>query len=220
VKARAALLTKAGGANLKRWWGVYAILLLLAAAATVAAAHWPYFPGDLAAARAVQALTGGNLEWARAVTNTARIPWNFLLAAGTAAVAWRLGGWRAALLALASFAVPSLAGLPLQNVVARPRPAPTLVQVVGSSSGYSFPSIFALTYGATVGFLALLARRHPSPQVTLLVPALCVVLLVVGGAARVALGAHWPSDVLVSYLLALLWAALLLKISGGALRRS
>jgi membrane-associated phospholipid phosphatase len=36
-------------------------------------------------------------------------------------------------------------------------------------------------------------------------------LLLVGFAARIALGAHWPSDVILSYLIGLLWAGLLIR---------
>jgi membrane-associated phospholipid phosphatase len=189
---------------LKRWRVIYGVLLLLAVAAAVAASRRAYFPGDVAAARAVQSLAGDGLGWAKAMTETARVPWNFALAAATAALAWLLGGRRAALLALVSFAALSLLAVPLQDLVARPRPSPALVRVAGSSSGYSFPSVFALTYGATVGFLMLLALRHQSARVRLVVPLL-------GGALLAAeLGAHWPSDVLFSYLLALLWAGGLL----------
>ena len=39
----------------------------------------------------------------------------------------------------------------------------------------------------------------------------CGALLILGWVARVALGAHWPSDVIVSYYLGLLWAALLIR---------
>ncbi len=40
---------------------------------------------------------------------------------------------------------------------------------------------------------------------------LCAVFLVIGWVARVALGAHWPSDVIISYYLGLLWAAFLIR---------
>jgi membrane-associated phospholipid phosphatase len=38
-------------------------------------------------------------------------------------------------------------------------------------------------------------------------------LLFVGGSARIVLGAHWPSDVVASYLIGLVWAALLVSLS-------
>jgi len=38
--------------------------------------------------------------------------------------------------------------------VARPRPSPDLVYVAEKLSGYSFPSLFALTYASTIRFLS------------------------------------------------------------------
>jgi membrane-associated phospholipid phosphatase len=39
----------------------------------------------------------------------------------------------------------------------------------------------------------------------------CVALLILGWVARIALGAHWPSDVIISYYVGLLWAAFLIR---------
>ena len=39
----------------------------------------------------------------------------------------------------------------------------------------------------------------------------CAAFLFLGFVARVALAAHWPSDVTISYYLGLLWAALLIR---------
>jgi membrane-associated phospholipid phosphatase len=39
----------------------------------------------------------------------------------------------------------------------------------------------------------------------------CSGLLILGWVARVALGAHWPSDVTISYCLGFLWATFLLR---------
>ena len=80
-------------------------------------------------------------------------------------------------------------------------------------SGYSFPSLFALRYAATFGFLAELAvaKSSGAPRAVLIV--VCGALLVLGFVARVALAAHWPSDVIISYYLGLLWAALLIRFA-------
>jgi membrane-associated phospholipid phosphatase len=78
-------------------------------------------------------------------------------------------------------------------------------------SGYSFPSIFGLTYASTIGFLAALFTRKASGVLRIAVIIVCGLLLLFGFAARIALGAHWPSDVMLSYLIGLLWAALLIR---------
>ncbi|MGZ3514132.1 MAG: phosphatase PAP2 family protein, partial [Thermodesulfobacteriota bacterium] len=41
---------------------------------------------------------------------------------------------------------------------------------------------------------------------------LCSGLLILGWVARVSLAAHWPSDVIISYYLGLLWAAFLVRL--------
>ena len=46
-----------------------------------------------------------------------------------------------------------------------------------------------------------------------LIVILCGVLLAFGWIARVALGAHWPSDVIISYYLGLLWAAFIIRLA-------
>lgn len=186
-----------------RWWIGWLIALAAAVLLSLAAARSETFPGDVAAMKLVQSLSPGD-AWAVALTTTAKTPWNLALVAITATAAWALAGRRAALLAVVSYAVLALAGPWLQSAVGRPRPSPALVRVAGPSSGYSFPSIFALSYGSTIGYLALLAARRRLTALVLLFG----LILLVGGAARVALGAHWPSDVLVSYLIALVWAAL------------
>ncbi len=112
-------------------------------------------------------------------------------------------------------------GFWLSPVVARPRPSPELVRVWRPLSGYSFPSISALGYAATFGFLAVLAAVQSSGRLRLALMIGCGVLLVLCWAARVALGAHWPSDVLISYYLGLLWAAGLIRLFlPGLLRKN
>jgi membrane-associated phospholipid phosphatase len=191
-----------------RWWTGWLIALAAAVLLSIAAARAETFPGDVAATKLVQSLSPGD-AWAAALTMTARTPWNLALLAITAAAAWGLAGWRAALLVAVSYAVIALAGPWLQSAIGRPRPSPALVRVAGPTSGYSFPSIFALSYGSTIGFLLLLAWRRRQTALVLLFG----LMLLVGGAARVALGAHWPSDMLVSYLIALVWAALLARFA-------
>jgi membrane-associated phospholipid phosphatase len=82
-------------------------------------------------------------------------------------------------------------------------------------SGYSFPSLFALRYAATFGFLAVLATVKSVGMVRTFVLIGCVALLILGFVARVALAAHWPSDVIISYLIGLLWASFLVSLAKG-----
>jgi membrane-associated phospholipid phosphatase len=180
---------------------------------TVAVARSTRLPGDVSITGFLQSVAPENNSWAEAVTTSAKIPWNFVLLAITLLLSWLIAGWRAAALAAVCFAGLLLTGPWLQGVIARPRPSPSLVRVVGSSSGYSFPSIFALTYAATVGYLAILAWHAAARRTRWVMVLAGALLLFVGGSARIVLGAHWPSDVVAPYLIGLVWAALLVSLS-------
>jgi len=182
---------------------------IIAALATLATKYSAYFPGDLAVARWVQSLAPPNLNWAAGVSRTAEFPGVLLILALVLALAWGLAGWRAALLAILSLVGMWVLGAWLGAVIARPRPSPELVRVFRPLTGSSFPSLFALRYAATIGFLAVLGARKSSGAWRAVLLTVCGALLLLGFVARVALGAHWPSDVALSYLIGLLWASLL-----------
>lgn len=178
----------------------WAVLLVVAIVWTLGAAAWPSFPGDLPLTRGLQALTGPDPAWAKALTNTARAPWFFLWVALSAAVAFRLAGWRGAAAAIAAFAILWSLDAALKPIVARPRPSPELVHVAGSATGYCFPSTFGVIYAGTFGFLGGLAAALAPRPWRWLIPGLAVVLLLAGACARMAPGAHWASDLAGSYL--------------------
>ena len=193
----------------KAWMALFAVTILL----IIGARYFSYFPGDVAATRFVQSIAPVSTSWAQWISSTAKFPWNLVLLAVTVGVSWWLAGWRAALLALASFAGMWLLGKWLGPLVARPRPSANIVHVVDKLSGYSFPSIFALTYASTIGFLVVLFARKAAGELRITAIVICCVFLLIGWAARIALGAHWPSDVILSYLIGLLWAYLLIRLT-------
>ena len=192
----------------KAWIVLFVVALSLSAAAR----YWTTFPGDVALTRFVQFLTPTSTVWAEQLSATAKSPWNMVLLAVTIGVSWKVAGWRYALLALVSFSGMWVLGKWLGPVVARPRPSSGLVRVAEQLSGSSFPSVFALTYASTVGFLAVLLYVKASGTWRITAILVCCVLLLAGWAARLAMGAHWPSDVLLSYLIGFLWATLLLRL--------
>ena len=197
------------GLKVEAWIALLVVAILL----ILGARYFPYFPGDVAVARFVQSVTPASPAWARWISSTAKFPWNLLLLVLTMGVSWWVVGRRAALLALSSFAGMWVLGILLGPLVGRPRPPPNLVQVVDNLSGYSFPSIFALTYASTVGYLAVLFARKASGALQIGVVASCCALMLIGWAARIALGAHWPSDVVLSYLAGFLWACFLVRFT-------
>jgi membrane-associated phospholipid phosphatase len=179
------------------WWPVPAAL-----AACVIGHLTLQLPGDVSVARVVQATVPGP-GWAEAVTGLARMPMPLALGTLLFLVVWWQGSVRAALVAVAAFAVIWMIGEPIKALVQRPRPSPLLVHVVGSPHGFGFPSTFGTLWGATwLPMLVIAWRRRQTPD-GLLVAAVAASALVVGAAARVTLGAHWPSDLLGAYLIAL-----------------
>jgi membrane-associated phospholipid phosphatase len=73
--------------------------------------------------------------------------------------------------------------------------------------------VFALTYASTLGYLAIQAARKKSGLLWAILLFVCCAFLITGGLARIVLGAHWPSDIVISYLIALLWALFLLRVA-------
>jgi len=191
------------------WIGLIIIALLV----TLATKYFAYFAGDVALEKWVQSLVPPNLNWAEGVSRTAEFPWVLLILALVFVLSWAMAGWRTAVLSILSLAGMWLLGAVLGPMIARPRPSPELVRVLRPLTGYSFPSLFALRYAATFGFLAVLVAMKSSSVLRTVLLAACGAVLILGFVARVALAAHWPSDVIISYYLGLLWAAFLIRFA-------
>jgi membrane-associated phospholipid phosphatase len=190
------------------------LLTLAAVILVIAAGRMQVWPGDLAVTRLVQLRSPG-FTWAEALTKTASAPWSVMLAALCAAISGWMGGWRMAAAVALAFGSMWTIGEWVKPLIGRPRPPAALVRVIGSPKGFSFPSTFALVYSTTIGAVALVAALWSRRQGQGAIVATCVVLLLLGGLARITLGAHWPSDIVATYGVGLVWSAILLRTVAG-----
>ncbi|MCI4063145.1 phosphatase PAP2 family protein [Micromonospora sp. R77] len=118
-------------------------------------------------------------------------------------VAWLLfrRAWRLALWAVTTMVVGGLLGALLKLLVGRHRP--DLLDPVARAAGFSFPSGHALnaTLAAGVLLLVLLPYARNRRPLRWLLWAGALMIAVVTGLSRIALGVHWTSDVLGGWVL-------------------
>lgn len=111
----------------------------------------------------------------------------------------------------------SLLGVPLntllKELIGRPRPEQTLVDVVLPAIGLSFPSGHAMGATLLYGFLALLAWVYlPQRRARAFWTAFFALLAFGIGLSRVYLGAHWFSDVVGGWTAGLFLVLLLAEV--------
>jgi membrane-associated phospholipid phosphatase len=163
----------------------------------------PYWPVDLTVARALQHPLVGPAP-ASLITSAATRPAVYvLLGLGLLVATWR-GRLRGLVVTGVLMALWWYAGEPLKEVIHRPRPTPALVEVVRPSSGYSFPSTFATTWFSAWLPIAVYAWRTRQRQAGTVLAVVAVIAILLGAWARIRMGAHWPSDLLMTF--GLVWA--------------
>lgn len=185
-------------------------LLLAAVALSLAAAGDGVLPGDVAVARAVQRVV---LPWGadlvRALTWLGRaFPGTLALTVLVVAVLLRKRRTGAAVLVAATLPL-RLVNPVLKALIDSPRPTASAVQLRERAEGLGFPSGHAsgalLFFGAVIVVAPLLVANRRACQLLRLGAGL---MILATGVARVASGAHWPSDVLGG----VLWGGLLLSL--------
>lgn len=172
----------------------------------VFARFYDYFPSDVYIAHRIQNIDvpafGGYVDFVNFIGNDVfYIVLTLVLAGGVLLLRAPIE----AFLVLLTIG-PRLLNSATKEAVTRPRPSPDLVHVSLHDSGYSFPSGHTVGTAALFGVLLLvLPAVVPLKPLRWLLQLGCVLLIASAGPARVYVGVHWPSDVLGSYLLALMF---------------
>jgi membrane-associated phospholipid phosphatase len=107
-----------------------------------------------------------------------------------------------AVMAIVAAVLSTAINVLVKDLIQRPRPLPTQVNVFVKLTSYSFPSGHVMMYVVFFGFVGFLVFTLLKPS---LKRSLFLVffsgLVVLIGVSRIYLGEHWASDVLGSYLL-------------------
>ncbi|TMF47992.1 MAG: phosphatase PAP2 family protein [Chloroflexi bacterium] len=183
---------------------VYVLQLLLFGLLAFFVHLHPILPLDVAITHSFQQ---NQAPWLRITMLVVSYPGSsFLLPALlflTVVAFWALGDRLEAVFAAGLSACSLLLNLLLKVQVSRPRPTSSLVHIIQTAVGYSFPSGHVMAYIAYWGLLfafgvILLQGKHWWRTALLIISAAFVVLI---GFSRVYLGDHWASDVIGAYLI-------------------
>ncbi|MFM8530830.1 MAG: phosphatase PAP2 family protein [Ilumatobacteraceae bacterium] len=153
------------------------------------------------------------LQAARHVTNAGLLSVLLVASAAFAVGVSRRLGWRADGAPALSLVIGSVVSQTLKQWFERPRPP--LALRATATSGWAFPSGHATNaaafFVATAMVLLVLVVRERAWRIAVISGATLLVLLV--GASRVVLAAHWPRDVLAGWAVGLLVACACAAIS-------
>lgn len=165
----------------------------------------PYFAGDVELTRALQSAAPNPGWWATPVSRLAPAPAKYVVMVIALVLSYVVAGWKGLAITGGFIALEQYGAEYTKAIFRRPRPSRELIAVVGTPTGYTFPSTTVTFFSVSFGSLALLAARRPKAPGRWLIFAGAAIMLALGCMARVALGAHWPSDVILTVVLCLSW---------------
>lgn len=170
----------------------------LALVVTLLAAFVPSLPTERALARLMNGMPPAGLwEFLNTIVKTQWLFGTLVLVSGL--IVYFLFPTREAAVPLAGLMGGFIMDWILTPLVNRPRP------LLGGTGG-SFPSGGAIYWAAWLGALAVVVRRRVrSSVVRTTITSVLVAVIALGGIARLAVGAHWLTDVLGAWCWAAAW---------------
>lgn len=182
--------------------------------------HWsPLLDLDLSIVDDLQPETAGSslARGVASVVTTAGTSWfRFLVLTPVLVWAWRTGRRRLALLLVVAGGLIGVVTTVLKLVVGRARPDfPDPIYV---SDSLSHPSGHASGIATLVGLLLVAFLRLQQPRTRWLSVVGGLLLVTAVGLTRIALGAHYPSDVVAGYALGAGWVLMLTAVFDAAPR--
>ena len=185
--------------------GLWLVGGLFFAFLAVCASFFDYLPADLRIAHAIQGIDvpafGGLVGFVNFVGDTK----TYLVIVVVCAIGLGVlrAGWESILVVFSI--APAAIGAIVKGIVQQPRPSPALIDISSHEGGSAFPSGHVLKTSALFLLLfVIIPAVVPWRPVRWLLQAGSVLLVVSAGPARVYDGAHWPSDVVGGYVLAIL----------------
>ena len=163
----------------------------------------PSFAIDLQITRAIQLINFPGFAWLMTAVSWAGFgPQVLIITAVMILVIYILGLHWETVMTLAAALLSTGVNVLVKDLVQRPRPGVSMVNVIDVLNSYSFPSGHVMYYLGFLGFIGFLVFSLMKPSLKrgfFLVLIGFPVLLI--GISRIYLGEHWASDVLGSYLL-------------------
>ena len=208
VAASQAVQAEAAPAPVRRYRalvfrGTLVVFVAAFAVLTFLVKTMPSFAIDLQITKAIQMINFPAFAWLmNAISWPGFIPQSMIISAIIIVLIYGLGLQWEAVVALVGAVFSTAVNLLVKDLVARPRPASSLVNVYATLTDFSFPSGHVMFYLGVFGFVWFLAftlLKHSIKRTLLLV--LFGILIALVGVSRIYVGEHWASDVLGAYLL-------------------